>query len=335
MILVTGGTGLVGSNLLIELSKTHSNIVAIKRVSSNLKYVSDLFKLNNLSINFKNIKWFDVDLTDFFSLKELFDANNFKYVYHCAAEISYRKKDNLLLYENNVTSTKYLVDLAVCSKVQKFCYVSSIATLGTNKDGEITEQTEFNFDKKTSGYSTSKYYAELEVWRGIAEGLNAIIINPSVIIGAGNWKTGSSSMFGIIKRGLKFYTKGVTGFVDVRDVVSIMIKLANSELRSQRYIVSSENINYKNFFCLVAKYLQVKCPSIYATKFLTSLAWRLEFVKSILLNKQPVITYYSAQTSHKKLEYSNEKIINALNYNFIKIEESVQFYAKLYQIENM
>ncbi len=329
MILVTGGTGMLGSNLLLELSKSNNETIAIKRSSSSLRGVQKLFADKNLSQNFKKIKWVDADLLDLYNLSGVFKKYGITKVYHCAAQISYKKSDNKLLLENNVTSTKNIVNISLQYSVLKMCYVSSIATLGAGTGSEkITEETEYNTDGNNSGYSTSKYYAELEVWRGIAEGLNAVIVNPSVILGSGDWKTGSSSIFSTIYKGLKFYTKGVTGFVDVIDVAKIMIILMESEISSERFIINSENLSYFELFKSIANKLNKKAPSIYANKNLTAFAWRLEYLKSILTGKQPVITSNSARTSHKVLIYSNKKLLARINYSFIKIEDSIKYYAE-------
>lgn len=331
MILVTGGTGMLGSNLLLELSKNNNPIIAIKRINSSLELVRNIFQENNLINNFNRINWIDLDLLDYFKLDGFFKINDISEVYHCAAQISYKKSDDKMLLDNNVTSTSNIVNLSLQYKIKKLCYVSSIASLGIAERGfEINENTEFDTESKSSGYSVSKYYAELEVWRGIAEGLNAVIVNPSVILGSGNWKSGSSSLFSTINKGLKFYTKGITGFVDVVDVVSIMILLMKSEVHSERFIVNSENSSYYELFNLIAKSLNKKAPSIYANKYLTAFAWRFEYLKSILTSKQPVITSNSARTSHKTLVYSNKKILDVLDYNFVKIADSVKKYSEIF-----
>ena len=329
MILVTGGTGMVGSNLLLELSKKNSNVIAIKRDSSKLDSVVKLFRENDLSENLKKIKWVKADLLDFIGLADVFNENNIDEIYHCAAQISYKKSDNEILLENNVTTTKNIVDIALQNNIRKMCYVSSIASLGAGQNGaDISEETELVIDGKNSGYSISKYYAELEVWRGIAEGLNAVIVNPSVILGSGDWKTGSSSIFSTIYNGLKFYTKGTTGFVDVIDVAKVMIILMESEINSQRFIINSENIGYLSLFENIANQINKKTPSIYANKLLTGFAWRLEYVKSILTGKQPVITSNSARTSHKTLLYSNKKLLKNIDYSFVKVDDSIKYYSK-------
>ena len=331
MILVTGGTGMLGSNLLLELTYDNSDIIALKRNSSSLSNVKKLFSRHNSSLNLKKIQWIDADLIDYYRLSDVFKEHGISKVYHCAAQISYKKSDNELLLENNVTSTKNIVDLSLQYKINKMCYVSSIATLGAGTDSnKITEKTEYNTDGNNSGYSISKYYAELEVWRGVAEGLNAVIINPSVILGSGDWKTGSSSIFSTINNGLKFYTKGITGFVDVIDVAKIMKLLMESEITAERFIINSENISYLELFKSIADKLNKKAPSIYANKYITAFAWRLEYVKSILIGSQPVITSNSARTSHKTLLYSNKKLLENIDYTFIKVEDSIKYYGEVF-----
>lgn len=335
MILVTGGTGMLGSNLLLELTKYNDAILATKRENSKLHNVEKLFAYNKLSENLKKIKWVNVDLLSYFDLEQIYTGNSLTEVYHCAAQISYKKSDDQMLLDNNVESTKNVVDLSLNFNINKLCYVSSIASLGSSEAGSyITEETEYNTEGKSSGYSVSKYYAEMEVWRGIAEGLNAVIVNPSVILGGGDWNTGSASIFSTIANGLKFYTKGITGFVDVVDVAKIMLVLMKSDIHSERFIVNSENIRYFDLFKRIAFYLEKKPPYIYANSALTAFAWRLEYLKSIATGKQPVITSNSARTSHKTLEYSSSKLLSIIDYKYIKIEDSIKCYSMLYKEEN-
>ena len=331
-ILVTGGTGLVGSHLLYALLSGDNDVYATKRANSDTEKVLKILSYYSKDYQtlFDKIVWFDVDITNSVEINEQLPID-IDEVYHCAALVSYLKKDKDAMLETNVDGTANIVNYALLNSIHKFCYVSSIASLGGSIDNQfITEKSEWKDSKNTSAYSKSKFYAENEVWRGIAEGLNAVIVNPSVILGAGNWDASSSAVFSIIYRGLKFYTKGTTGFVDVEDLVEIMINLMNKNIFNERFIISSENISYEQLFSLISKSIGVAKPSIYANKKLTSIAWRVEFVKSILFKSKPVITKQSAATSHKRLKYSNEKITETLNFKFKSIEKSIQEIGNTY-----
>ena len=118
----------------------------------------------------------------------------------------------------------------------------------------------------------TKYGAEMEVWRGTQEGLNTVVVNPGIIIGPGYWHNGSGSLFKRIYKGMSHYTNGVVGFVGVNDVAQIMIKLMESNIINQRYILISENLSYKDFFTKVAALLHVKPPKKEATKLILNIA---------------------------------------------------------------
>ena len=327
MILVTGGSGLVGAYLLMKLLKSNETVYATKRSQTNLHYTENIFKHSNLHDYFSKIIWIDCDLTDRTEVENLVKKNDIKTIYHCAASVSYRKSLSKFIIESNVGITRNLVNVSIDNNVV-LCHVSSIAALGESNYGSLINENTLWTDEHSSAYSKSKYLSELEVWRGISEGLNAVIIQPSVIIGGGFWQKGIGSIFSKIKKGMNFYTEGTTGFVDVRDVVNVMVTLVNKKLYGRSYIVNAENLSYKDFFSILAKKLNAKPPKFKAGKKLLAIAWRLEYIKSVLLNAEPVITSVSAKTAMKKLKYDNSKIKKELNYKFITIEQSLDYFSK-------
>jgi nucleoside-diphosphate-sugar epimerase len=327
MILVTGGTGLVGSHLLFDLVKSGQKVRALKRKSSSLQQVERIFSLNSSNSEnlLKNIEWFEADTTNILELEQSFDG--ITKVYHCAAFVSYNPKDKEKMFEINIEGTRNIVNICLEKKVEKLVYVSSIAALGAAIDDElITEETYWEATGKNSNYSISKYHSEMEVWRGIAEGLNAAIINPSIILAIG--KTSSTSIFRLIQNGFKFYTNGFTGFVDVRDVSKSMILLMNSDVTAERFIISSENYSWKEIFDVIAQNLKKSKPTTYATKFMTEFAWRMSKLQSFLSFSEPTITKETARTSHKVLKYSNEKFKEKFNFEYIPVKESVEYICK-------
>ena len=322
MIVVTGGTGLVGSHLLLQLAKKDMRIRALKRNGSSKHVFNSVFSGSGVSET--TIEWVEGDITDIDSLES--HLQNVTQVYHCAAMISFAPHEAKKMLHTNIEGTANIVNTCLKLNVQKLCYVSSVASLGRNSaDSIIDEQTDWEPSSDNSNYAISKYGAERELWRGIAEGLNAVIVNPSIIIGAGNWENGSSRMLQTVWNGLHFYTKGVSGFVDVRDVADIMIELMNSKISGERFLLNAENISYHDFFKTVAQLLHKKPPTIYATPFISKLAWRAEAIRQIVLNHQPLITKETARTAHKKYFYSNEKIKRSLGYEFKPLNETLEF----------
>lgn len=320
MIVVTGGTGLVGSHLLMQLAKKDIRVRALKRSSSDMKAFNYVFSSNGVSI--KNIEWVEGDITDINSLEE--HLQNSTQVYHCAAMISFAPHEAKKMLHTNIEGTANVVNTCLKLNVQKLCYASSVAALGRNTtEAIIDEETHWQPSSDNSNYSISKYGAEREVWRGIAEGLNAVIVNPSIILGAGNWDNGSNKMLQQVWNGLRFYTKGIAGFVDVRDVADIMIQLMNSAISGERFLLNAESISYQDFFKRVAKLLQKREPSVCASPIISEIAWRAEAVREIVMNNKPLITKETARTAHKKYFYSNEKIKKALGYEFRAFNETL------------
>lgn len=332
MILVTGGTGLVGSHLLFDLCRSGKKVRVLKRPESNVANVKKVFSYYSPKHDdlLKNIEWVDADLLDVYSLIEKMEGVT--EVYHCAAMVSFESAHQSEMLRTNVEGTANMVNAALEKGVKKFCHVSSIATLGRAENGELTHEEIFwKSSPDNSNYSISKYGAEREVWRASEEGLNVIIVNPSLIIGPGNWVQSSSNMFSKAFEGIKFYSSGINGFVDVRDVSTLMIRLMESEISNQRFLISSENASFKSFFELVHKGLNKAVPSIKAGKFMSGFAWRAEIIRSKLTGAPPLITKETARSAHRISRFSNEKILNQFpGYKFIPLELSIAETCKLF-----
>ncbi len=333
MILVTGGTGLVGSHLVYSLLMAGETPVVLKRSTSHISKIKRVFSYYSKDFEslFSKIKWVDGDICDYNSVLDAMEGID--YVYHTAAKVSFQSSDKESVISTNITGTTNIVDAALEKNVKKLLYVSSIGALGRAIDGDVTEDSYWN-SKKSSVYSTSKHYAEMEVWRGIAEGLNAVIINPSVIIGPGNWESGSAKLFSTMYNGLKFYSIGSNGFVDVKDVVSTMILLMKSDISAERYIINSENIGYKQFFTWMADSLNTDPPKFRAGPLLSGIGWRLLWIKGLLTGKVSTITKETAQTACQRYNYSNDKIVKETGYKFISVNESIERNSKLFLKEN-
>lgn len=331
MILVTGGTGLVGTHLLMDLMKEETPVRSLYRSEESLNKVKHVFELYNLNweTSLKKIEWVKSDLLDLENLQEAFRGVD--YVYHCAAMVSFNKKDKEQLLKVNIEGTANVVNLCLENNVKKLCHVSSTAAIGKSpEDGIRNEECIWQNDGTFSNYSVSKYFSEMEVWRGSEEGLDVVIVNPSVIIGPGDWNASSSNLFLKVWKGLKFFSNGVNAFVDVRDVSRAMVTLMHSEIKSERFLVAGENLSFKKVFSLIAKSLNKPLPNIEVKKWMANLIWRIEAVKSFLFGSDPLITKESADSALSVVNYSSDKLKSKLSFEFTPIEDSVNHSSSLF-----
>lgn len=325
MILVTGGTGLTGSHLLLNLTKAGNKVKALIREGSSAEWVKKVFEWYSPGDHqslFNNIEWVEGDVNDLFSLREA--VQGIKYIYHCAAVVSYQPSDKDLMMKINVEGTTNLVNVALKEGVKKLCHCSSIASLGLAEKEEVVDESfSWKTSPRNSNYAISKFNSEREVWRGSEEDLDAVVVNPSIIIGPGDPARSSGQIFKSLLGGLKFYSNGITGYVDVRDVADIMIKLMNSDIKNERFILNSENISYRDVFTKISNCFDKAPPKYKAGKFLSEVAWRLERLKSMATGSKPLITKETARSANNKTFYSNQKIKNKLNYEFTPIDDAI------------
>lgn len=328
MILVTGGTGLLGSNLLFQLCQTEQELCATYRDESKIERVKKLFLLrepqNGLAY-FQKITWKKCDILDVVTLAEILQG--IKQVYHCAALVSYRRRDFTTMMKVNGKGTANLVNLSLVAGVDRFCHVSSTAAVGKIKEGtiyKVSENNKWTQDKRTSGYAISKYTAEKQVWRAMEEGLDAVMINPSVIFGAGNWDESSLSIFKEVAKGLKFYTSGSNAFVDVRDVVTAMIQLTNDPKKTGRYLCTGTNSSFRELFQKIAQEVGTKAPQIRAGRLACELAWRFDSLKAVFTRKQ-TLTKESVSSAQAHVEYDSSKLTTALSLDFRSLGETIRY----------
>ncbi|MFN3967789.1 NAD-dependent epimerase/dehydratase family protein [Flavobacterium sp.] len=324
MILVTGGTGLVGAHLLLQLAENEVGIRAIYRNKKSIDKTKSLFRLYQKEALFNKIEWVEADIIDIPSLEIAFQ--NIEYVYHCAALISYDPNDEDQLRKTNIEGTANIVNFCLAYKVKKLCHVSSIAALGDLKPHEkqITEETEWNPEAPHSDYAISKYGAEMEIWRGQQEGLRVVIVNPGVIFGTGFWEQGSGVFFTAVKKGFPFYTKGSTGYVGVIDVVKIMIQLLKSDINGERFSLIAENLTFKEVIYTIAEKLKAKKPKTEAKPWMLAIAWRLDWFVATVFRTKRQLSKYSVNAILSDDIISNDKIKNALNFEFQSIDSVVQ-----------
>lgn len=323
MIVVTGGTGLVGGNLLWHLLQENDRVIAIRRLKSNLEPLRVIFSFytNDPDTFLSRIEWKVADVLDENSLLDVFRYA--KTVYHCAAVVSLGSGTDALL-DTNIIGTKNVVDAAIKSSVEKLCFVSSIAACGKAARGEIIDEESCWVDTENrSPYSRSKYLSEQEVWKGMARGLNAVIVNPGVILGVSGTETGSSQLFSQVRKGLMFYTNGGSGYVDVQDVVKVMMLLTNSHISSQRFVLVAENCSNIDVLSWMADGFGKRRPFIGIGK---NLLWFVGIVSELLgklLRFKPLIDRGTARTATNREYYSSRKIEEAIGFQFATIEKSI------------
>lgn len=313
MILVTGATGFLGSELALQLVQQGHHIRCTKRANSIIPAILRPFN--------SQIEWVDADLLDMFAIEAALEGVT--QVYNNAAWVSLKEADKKQMIYTNVTGTANLVNLCLQQDI-KLVHVSSVAAIGLAKPGDlITENHHLDLATETDGYAISKLESEMEVWRGIAEGLNAVIVNPTIIIGPNAGTAGSGQLFETVRKGLKFYTGGTCGFVDVQDVAKSMISLMNSDITAERFIISSENRDYKSLTAEIADCFGVKRPSTLAKPWMLSIAWRGAKVVSALTGNPPAIDKISAQAASMERNYDNSKIRATTGIQFKPISETI------------
>lgn len=335
MIFLTGGTGMLGAHLLYDLTKSGAKVRALKRKNSDLDIVRKIFSWysDDSGRLFGQIEWVEGDVLDKNCLMLALDGIDT--IIHAAAKVSFDPRDRETMLYENVVGTANLVDLAIELKIPRFCQVSSVAALGEYQTGvPVNEEFSWKNDRKRSAYSESKFLSEMEVWRGIQEGLSAVIVNPSIILGPGNWNSSSPRLFQTIGNGLKFYTSGITGYVDVRDVSKAILALLNSEdwetIKNQRYILSAENHTYQEIFDQIAVALKRPKPSIQATRLMLNLGWRVSRMISLLTGGQPTLTKETARSAVKISEFDGSKITRTIGLVYTPIAVAINDIGKIY-----
>lgn len=321
-ILVTGGTGFLGSYLLRYLvQEGYTRVRALRRTSSSMDLVVDIAD---------QIEWVECDVLDILGLEDV--MKGVQQVYHCAAIISFDPRDFDEMRKVNVDGTANVVNAALYANVEKLVHVSSIAAIGRTKESNtVTEDTKWQRGSYNSNYAISKYLSENEVWRGMAEGLNIAIVNPSVILGSGRWDDGPLKFFKLGWKNFPFYTKGTTGFVDVRDVIRFMILLMTSDISGERYILNAENLTYHTIMNEIAAHLNKKPPTVQVTPLLQQLAWRVEWLRATLFGIKPFITREVARTAMRSFFYQNDKSLAHFDFEYTPIRQTIAETARQFR----
>ncbi len=336
MILVTGGTGLVGSHLLYHLLLEDEPVKAIYQKNSDVNAVKRVFSYYTSDYEkfFNKIIWVEASLNDVPALENVFKL--ITRVYHCAALVSFDPAEYKIMRRVNIDGTSNIVNLCITNAIEKLCFVSSVAAVEKKvSESKIDESENWNSAIYKSGYAITKYGAEMEVWRASQEGIDVVIVNPGVILGSGFWQKGTGNLFTEISKGFKFYTEGVTGFVGVIDLVKIMQKLMQSDIKNERFIVVAQNTSFKNIFYTIADSLHKKRPKVKITKPWSEIFWRLDILRSKIMRKSPLLTKNSARASQSKNYYTSKKLKTVLNFKFENINHTIQNIAKNFKQDNL
>ncbi|HVZ25149.1 MAG TPA: NAD-dependent epimerase/dehydratase family protein [Sediminibacterium sp.] len=299
MIVVTGAGGLVGSHLTAELARCGKQVRALYHNSKPAQAMSG------------SVEWVQADILDVGILDDVLqDATE---VYHCAATVSFHPKRKRQMHRVNVTGTAQVVNACLDAGIRKLVHVSSVAALGRIREGQvITEDMKWSEETSNSEYGKTKYLGELEVWRGIGEGLNAVIVNPVIILGAGDWEKGSSEIFHSAYKEFPWYTEGSGGFVYVMDVVRAMMALMDSDISAERFILSGENMAYREVFNLIAAAFGKQKPHRKITPLMAALVWRWEAFLSLFTGKDPMLTRETAATALAQVSFDNSRLLRAI-----------------------
>ena len=333
--LVTGATGMLGTRLIVELVSKNVTVKAMYRSENRIEqfHRNCSYYVDDPSTILEKISWVKAEMLDYISLVEALKGIDI--VYHCAAMVSFHKTDREKMFRNNIVGTSNMVNAALENNVKRFVHVSSVAALGKEEEGLlINENTAWIPNKRQSGYSISKFHSEMEVWRGINEGFEAVIVNPSVILGPGEWKTGSASFYQNIYSGLKFYTEGVTGFVDVRDVAKALVLLSDDDhweqAKSKRFLLNAENLSYKDLFGQIANVLKIKPPGIKANRIMLSSGWRLALILGKITGRKPSITKETNYSARSYNLFDGSYITKQFNFEYRTMETTIKEIGEMF-----
>ena len=329
MILVTGASGLVGSHLLCKLTQDEAIVRALYRSENRKQDTKKIFIFyfkEEAEYFFNKIEWIKGDILSLTDLELLF--HNITHVYHCAALVSFHKIDFHRCMQVNRAGTANIVNFCLKHKVEKLCYVSSTAALSYNSNGLTDESFKWIPGPEVSGYSISKFAAEKEIWRGIEEGLKAVIINPCVILGPGNWKESSLSIFKSASKGIGFYPSGSNAIVDVRDVVYSMHYLMNAEISSKKFLCTGPNIAFKELLEALALLFNKKAPKIKSPRWLSLVVASFSELINLILRKRNGLTIESVYSAYKNITYENRLICETTGVQFHTLTDTLEHAIK-------
>ncbi len=330
MNFVTGATGLVGSHLVLRLVEEGMPVTALFRNEKGKSEVQNLFQFYGKENLFSQVEWVKGDVEDVDDMYELTEGIDI--LFHCAAIVSYHKKEASRMLEVNINGTKNIVNACIENDVKHLIHISSISALGDSKGEIIDEETPRNFNDYHSNYSKSKYLSEQEVWRGIQEGLNATILNPGVVFGPNACERSSGTMIARIDKGLPALPAGGSGIVSVLDVVEVMVRAAKQTPTNERYILCAENVRMSELFTKIANALNVKIGKNIAKKWQIILVYYMEALIELLTGKRASITREIIRNYDEVKRFDGSKATRVFGFQyrntFGSIEDTIRYYKK-------
>jgi len=328
-VFITGATGIVGSHMLIRLLRAGNNVRVFVRENSNRQVIKNALDYNGLS--HERLEYVVGDISDPYGLKSaMADCEE---VYHCAAMVSFDPLLTNRLVEVNAGGTANIVNACLELGVQRLCYISSTAAIGDVwVDGYLTEQSAWTTDKGRSGYSLSKRYAELEVWRGREEGLNALIVNPGLVVGAGNWGESSTTIILSCENGMTLYPSGSNGFVGADDIARFCLEGMEKAWFNGSYLLIAENLSFKEFFGHCTDAFGSRTPKIGIPKSLAKVGQLLLMMLEALRINFLSITSQNIDSAYRTAVYSNEQAV-AMGFEFMPVKSAIKKMVDQYKKE--
>jgi nucleoside-diphosphate-sugar epimerase len=315
MVFVTGANGLLGSYIVREFLQEGHAVRALRRPGSDISLLADVAR---------QIEWVEGDLFDTHLLGQTISADDM--VVHAAALVSFAPARRAEMFKTNVEGTANMVNVCLEKSVRRFCHVSSVAALGRSKNKTVLDETaaweesEFN-----TTYAQTKHLAELEVWRGVAEDLPAVVVNPSVVLGPGDWHRSSTQLFRYASEQKTFYPPGMVNYVDVRDVARVIFLLVGTEITGERFILNAGTASYRELLSEIARRFGKKPPKWVAQPWMLQLAWRAEWLRGQLTGREPLVTRETARTALTHYTYQNNKVRNQLDFTFRSLSETLDW----------
>ncbi|MEO5979982.1 MAG: NAD-dependent epimerase/dehydratase family protein [Chryseolinea sp.] len=320
MIAVTGANGLLGSFVVRKLLDQGEPFVALCRKGSDRSALNDVAS---------KVSWRIADIMNPVELREA--LQDITHVIHTAASVSFNPLRADEVTDINVIGTRNVVNICLDQHVKRLVHVSSVAALSRQRDQMIIDETNKWIESPTNNvYASSKYQSELEVFRGQEEGLSTVVINPSFILGEGNWNVSSMQLFKYAWEQHPFYIDGFLNYVDVKDVASIIIALLHDPVEGERYIASTGKISFRDMLEKMATRFSKKVPSIKITKGVLKPLAFVESVRTRLTRTEPRITYETARLAGTEFLFDNRKITNKLDFEFQPIDETLERCCRYY-----
>lgn len=329
--LVTGASGILGSYVVAELVKQGETVVACRQAKSSLLPIEKVFalKFEDWEEQFKKVEWRELDLTSLLSIETALQGIDT--VYHCAGFVSFAASDRSKLFQINEQGTANLVNACLALPGIQFCHVSSIGTLNNSEHiGPLNESVFWKSTGKEGYYAISKYNAEREVWRGMEEGLNAVIVNPGVILAPAFWQQSSLELIHKAYKGNRFFTAGQTAYVMADDVAAVMIQLVKQKVFGKRFLVFENNYTYRAVFEALRKGFHYKGRLIEVSESVLKVVAFIERFFSFFIGRDAVLSPSVMRAAFNQQLYSRENLDNTLKHEFIPLLSGISNLCEIY-----